>query len=371
MTAVIALFWLAAVQEASPDVPALLHAGDASYLQADYEAARQSFQKAWDLVQQTAPDNPARYDILKRLTSARAAAGEFSDADQFLGQAIRWRETVLGGDDPKIPDDLLLEVSLCRSMKDYERANTVLARVMGLHARASGYDSKPVADDYSRMAQIDMDQKRLEEAVSALNLALSIRTKLAGPLDPTLVPDLDRLGQIYITQRAYENAEWAYQRALVIRESIYGKVNADLIATVDGLAYALFGQKKYEQAEPLYQRLLTLWVGSVGEDHPMVAMALDKVAVFYAEQKKYDQANAASERAHAIRAHILATSYIQDATRRYDESDMATCHELLGRALKTLDPPNPMYEKLHDQVVSMLKAVPVVMPEKAGKKKQP
>jgi tetratricopeptide (TPR) repeat protein len=368
MTAVLALFWLAAVQEAPSDVPSLLRAGDASYLKADYEAAHQSFQKAWELVQQTAPENPARYDILKRLTSARAAAGEFADADQFLGQAIHWRETVMGGDDPKIADDLLLEVSLCRSMKDHDRARLVLTRVMGLHAQASGYDSKPVADDYSRMAQIAMDQTKLEEAVSALNLALSLRTRLVGTLDPSLVPDLDRLGQVYITQRNYENAEWAYQRALVIRESIYGKMNADLIATVDGLAYALFGQKKYDRAEPLYQRLIALWVGSVGGEHPMVAMALDKVAIFYAEQKKWDQANEASDRAHAIRAAILAQSLVQDATRRYDESDMAACHELLGRALKALDPPNPMYDKLHDQVISLLKVV-AAETAKTGKKK--
>jgi len=359
MTAALVLFLLAAVQETAPvpppDIPSLLRAGDASYLKADYEAARQSFQKAWELAQETPPDNPARYDILKRLTSARAAAGEFADADQFLQMAIHWRESTVGPDDPKIADDMLLEVSLCRSMKDYPRALAVLNKVLVAHTKTSDYYSKVVADDYSRMAQIHMDQKELDAAVSALNLALNIRTKLAGPLDPTLVPDLDRLGQVYITQRSYENAEWAFQRALVIRESIYGKMNADLIATVDGLAYALFGQKKYEQAEPLYQRLITLWVGSVGEEHPMVAIALEKVAVFYEEQGKYEQANAASERAHAIRAASLATGLVNDATRRYDQKDMVASRALVERATKVLDPPNPAYDKLREQTTAMLK----------------
>ena len=358
MTAALILLVLASMQEAPPvDIASLLRAGDASYLKADYEAARQSFQKAWELAQETPPDNSARYDILKRLTRTRAAAGEFTDADQFLQMAINWRENTLGKDDPKIADDMLLDVSLCRSMKDYERATAVLKRVMTMHAAREGFDSKPVADDYSRMAQIDLDQKRLEEAVSDLNMALSIRTRLAGQLDPSLVPDLDRLGQVYITQRAYENAEWVFQRALVIRESIYGKMNADLIATVDGLAYSLFGQKKYDQAEPLYQRLIALWIGSVGPDHPMVAIALDKVAVFYQEQQKYEQANAASDRAHAIRAASLATGLITDATRRYDQKEMATSRALLERALKVLDPPNPIYDELHQQAVSMLKVL--------------
>ena len=37
---------------------------------------------------------------------ARAASGEFADADNFLQLAISWRETNLGMNDPKIVDEL-------------------------------------------------------------------------------------------------------------------------------------------------------------------------------------------------------------------------------------------------------------------------
>ena len=366
MTVALVLFFMATAQEPPADISTLLRAGDAAYLQGDYDAARQSFEQAWQMAQQTPAENPARYDILKRLTSSHAAAGEFTEADRYLQAAIEWRESNMGAHDLKTADDMVLEVSLCRSMKDYARAYLLMQRVLAIHSESSGFDSRPVADDYSRMAQVYLDEKKLDEAVSALNMALAIRTRLAGPLDPSLVADLDRLGQTYILQSAYENAEWAYRRALVIRESIYGKMNADLIATVDGLAYACFGQKKYDVAEPLYQRLIQLWVGSVGEDHPMVAVALDKVAVFYEEQKKFEQANAASERAHAIRAAVLANSLISDAMRRFDQEDKTAARVLLTRALKVLEPPNPANDKLHAQVVSMLK---VVEPVRMGKKK--
>src|SRR5438105_2373471 len=94
-----------AAQEPVADIPSLLQSGNASYLKGDYEAARQTFTKAWELAQETPRDNPVRYDILKRLTSIRAAAGEFADADNYLQMAINWRETVLGQNDPKIADD--------------------------------------------------------------------------------------------------------------------------------------------------------------------------------------------------------------------------------------------------------------------------
>src|SRR5271157_941987 len=95
----------AQVQDSATDIPPLMQTANASYMRGDYEAARQSLLQAWELAQQTPQNDPVRYDILKRLTSARAAAGEFADADNYLEMAITWRENTLGQGDPKIADD--------------------------------------------------------------------------------------------------------------------------------------------------------------------------------------------------------------------------------------------------------------------------
>jgi tetratricopeptide (TPR) repeat protein len=367
-----ALACLAQAQEAAPDIPTLMQAGNAAHMKGDYETARQSYAKAWDAAQQTADSDPVRYEILRRLTSVRAAAGEFADADSYLQMAIHWRESVLGRNDPKIADDLLVSVGLCRGMKDYDRARAILTRVMGLHYLQHGAESTVIADDFSRTAQIYMEQKRPEAAVGALTTALGIRTKALGPLDPSLVPDLDRLAGAHIVLRAYDKAELAYRQALVIRETLLGKEDADLIATVDGLAYACFGQQKFAEAEPIYQRLIALWGKSVGEDHPMVAMALDKVATFYFAQKRFDEAREAASRAIAIRALFLATGLSAQAAEQLlqGHKDAAVGH--YRRALLVLDPPHPVYEELKGQIEGLVKALdPPAAPAKkgAGKKK--
>jgi tetratricopeptide (TPR) repeat protein len=344
-----------AQQDAAADIKTLIEAGDASYLHADYEAGRHSFEKAWQLAQETPPDNPVRYDILKRLASIRAAAGEFADADSYLQLAINWRQNTLGQDDPKIADDLLLSAAFCRGMQDYNRATTILNRVLAMHVPALGYDSIAVADDFSRMAQVEIDRKRLPMAASSLNAALAIRKKLAGPLDVSLVPDLDRLGEVSTTMHRYDRAEEAYRGALVIRETLLGKEHPDLLASIDGLAYALFGQKKYDEAEPLYQRLIPLWVESVGAEHPMVAIALDKVATFYADQKKYDQAKEAADRANAIRAYCLAAGLAQQGAEQIAEHNQASATDFYRRALAVLDPPSPVYQELHATIEGILK----------------
>src|ERR1700736_4767455 len=67
-----------------------IQAGEAGYRKADYETARVSYEKAWQLVQGTAHDNPARYDILKKLTAILASLGRFEEADASLQLAMNW-----------------------------------------------------------------------------------------------------------------------------------------------------------------------------------------------------------------------------------------------------------------------------------------
>src|ERR1017187_4055900 len=328
-----------------PAIPDLIKTGQASYMKGDYEAARQSFQQAWDIVRMGPMDDPVRYDILKRLVSARAAAGEFADADDFLQLAISWREHNLGMNDPKIVDDVLLSVGFARAMKDFDKALGVMSRVLSLHRMAAGFVSIAIADDFSRIGQIQAEKGNKEAAIIVLTHSLSGTAKILGPLDPSLVYDLDRLGGLQIASRAYADAEATYRHALVIRETLYGKKHADLIATVDGLGYALFGQKKYADAEPLYLRLLDLWKASVGDsNHPMIAMAYDKIAIFYGAQKKWEQAEAATTKANAIRAYDLAYGLSGEASQRIDQSKLAEALPIYERAIKILDPPNPVYD---------------------------
>ena len=365
------MLWAAAGQDVpAPDIPQLMQTGDAAYLKGDYEAARQTFDQARQLAELKPADDPVRYDIFRRLSSVRAAAGDFADADNFLQMAITWRENTQGQNDPKLAGDYLQSVTYCRGMKDFSRALTVLNRVLAMHAKASGYESTDVADDYSRMAQIYMEQKKPDLAIGALNNALAVRTKISGPLHPSLVYDFDRLGEAAIVIRDYAKAEAAYRRALVIRETLYGKNHADLIATLDGLAYACFGQKKYEEAEPIYQRFISLWVTSVGEDHPMLAIALDKVAVFYVDQKKYEQAKDAMDRATAIRTHFLATGLSVAATEQIGEGNPDAAKALYRRAAAVMEQPNPVYDELKANTEAMLKTMERLGPKKAAPKKK-
>ena len=67
---------LLAQEQVAPTIPQLAKDGEALYLKGDYEAARLAFTSAWELAQQTPPEDPVHYGILKRLSSVRGATAQ-------------------------------------------------------------------------------------------------------------------------------------------------------------------------------------------------------------------------------------------------------------------------------------------------------
>jgi len=336
-------------QEASGELDDVLQQARASYSKGDYGTTRKHLDRAWTLAQQMPRDEPRRYQVLKLLFSVSSAAGEYTDAEKYLQQAINWREN------PKPLDDLTELAMLCRRMGDPARGLGILQTVMGSHTRSEGLDSPLVADDYSRMALLYMDAKEPEKAAQTLETAIEIREKPLGVEHPGLLTELDRLGSTWVILREYEKAELVYRRALVIRERAVGAENPDLIPTVEGLGYSCFGQKKYAEAEPFYNRLLKLWESAGGKDHPMVALTLDKMAVFYRAQNRWEDAAAATVRSNVIRALFLAAGLNQEAAFRLLRDDRKAAARLFQKALNALDRTVSDHDELRLQIEASLK----------------
>jgi tetratricopeptide (TPR) repeat protein len=290
-----------AAQEPPPDLDQSLKASRASFSKGDYESARKSIEEAWKLAEQTPADDLRRYEVLKQFSAVLAATRAYTEAENYLQLAINWRENTNGLDDPKVADDLIDLVALCRGEHDFARGLVVQERIVQIHMKSGGARDALLADDFDRKAQLHLNLKDPEKAVGAFQTALIFRESSAGPDHPAILPDLDHLAIALVTVRRYDRAEEVYRRALILRERLYGPTHADLLATLDGLAYSLFGQKKYDDAEPVYKRLLALWETSAGPGHPMVALMLDKMTTFYRDQQKWDQAKETAARAIAVR----------------------------------------------------------------------
>jgi tetratricopeptide (TPR) repeat protein len=271
-----------------------------------------------------------------------------------LQQAVEWRESSIGPNDPKLEADLLLSVTLDLRTKDFDRALATAQRVQAMHIAAYTSESIPVADDLLRIGQIYLAEKKPHEAASTLAAAAGVRTRLLGSLDPGLLPVLDWLNEAFVAIGGVGPNEATLRQALIIRETHYGENSTEIISTLEGLADACAAGGKYVAAELLYARLLSLWESLVGKDHPMVAITLDKIVVFYARRGELEKARQALARSVAIRARFLAVGLSHQAVDEIAAKQLGQAKALYNRALAALGPPGPANEELIAQIKKAL-----------------
>ena len=300
-------------------------------------------------------DSPMRYEVLKRLTSTSAASGQFTNAQQYLQQAVAWRESIIGPKDPKIADDLLLSANLNMRAKEFDRALATAQRVEAMHVEAYTSESIPVADDLIRIGQIYLAENKPQEATHSLGAAIAVRTKLVGSLDAGLLPAFDQI--IEAERRIAGNSggtEAVYRQALAIREMLYGENSPALISTIEGLADAYSDGGMLLAAEPLYLRLLALWENVVGKDHAMIAVVLDKLVAFYVKEGQHEKAREALARSVAIRARFFGVGLSHQAADAISEDRQERAKELYNRALAALGSSGRANEELVKQIKESL-----------------
>jgi hypothetical protein len=66
----------------------MLSDANAKYVHHDYAASLDLYRQARQAIDQTAPENPQRYEVLKRLAAVSGGQGEYKAAIDYLQSAI-------------------------------------------------------------------------------------------------------------------------------------------------------------------------------------------------------------------------------------------------------------------------------------------
>jgi len=249
----------------------------------DYPSAEKSFQRALEIREKLARENPNAY--LPYVANTLNNLGVFY-----------WNRN----DYPS-------------AEKSYQRALEIYEKL----ARENPNTYLPyVANTLNNLGVFYWNRNDYPSAEKSYQRALEIREKIARENPNTYLPDvamtLNNLGVFYWNLNDYPSAEKSYQRALEIREKI-ARENPntylpDVAMTLNNLGVFYRNLNDYPSAEKSFQKALEIREKLARENLntylPDVAMTLNNLGLFYVDLNDYPSAEKSFQRALEIREKI-------------------------------------------------------------------
>ena len=202
--------------------------------QGQYEQAEPLYQRALGIREKAlGPDHPDTATSLNNLAALYDSQGQYEQAEPLYQRALGIKEKALGPDHPSTATSLNNLALLYKSQGQYEQAEPLYQRALGIREKALGPDhpdrEKALGPDHpdtatslNNLAALYDSQGQYEQAEPLYQRALGIKEKALGPDHPSTATSLNNLALLYKSQGQYEQAEPLYQRALGIREKALG-----------------------------------------------------------------------------------------------------------------------------------------------------
>lgn len=194
-------------------------------------------------------------------------------------------------------------------MGAYKKALSTASRQVELRQTLYGGDHPKVADAVGRLAEIQYNAREYDKSLANYKKAIDIAEKAYGKEAPEVARYLNELGLVYLSLGKYDESKSVYERALTIVESARGKEHLDVATCLNNLALLKLNMGLLAEAQTLTERGLAIRKQALGGESPVVARNLVNLANILIAQKKYDDAE--SKLLEALK--IQEAVYIQPA----------------------------------------------------------
>ncbi|MDH3284438.1 MAG: serine/threonine-protein kinase [Acidobacteriota bacterium] len=275
----------------------------------------------------TLESDPDRLDEMAEVGNNLAAAvldqGNFAEAEELFGEALRIRRQIMGPAHPEIAKNLS-NLGVCLGMQGkYDDAEPLLREALSmsrevlpdahpslvenlnnlgrllqfkgdLDAAAPLYDEAVsiqrslVGDEHPKLAEVIVNLAALQQSRGDLALAedlvreaIAIRRTSLGRKHSKVGFAMVRLGDILLSQERVGEAETVFREALAIHEATMpeGHWRTGTARVQLGRALAILG--RYEEAEPLMLSGYEFILSQHGPDHPTTQGAIRRLVTLY------------------------------------------------------------------------------------------
>lgn len=235
-------------------------------------------------------DDPRTLESVAATGIVLQSQGRYDEAEGFYRRALEGRRRVLGDDHPKTLAAIADMGYFLKSRGDLSAAEPFYLEALGGYKRVLGDDDPATLMTMNNLAALRSAQARLEEAEEMYRLVLERRRRLLGPDDPDLLRSVQNLGSVLRRLRMMDEAEPLYREALAGRRRVLGDEHPETLVSINNMGVLLQTLGRFEEAEQFQRECMEARRRLAGPEHPDTLFSMYNLGVLVAEQGRWEEA---------------------------------------------------------------------------------
>lgn len=276
--------------------------------QGRYVEARDQFQSALKLLEQSPADDPRLPIAMNNLASAYQDLGKYVDAERLYLRAVARLQSAHGKDHPSLATPLGNLAAMYTELGQGRRAERLGRRMMALQFD-EGEHKADLAKAVHVIGAAYAAQQRYEEAEPLYREAISIWEKNRQLLNVAMA--LNNLSTLCLRTQRLSEAASLLTRSLGILEAELPPDHPDLVKPLTNLAMVYLKLKQREEAEALLLRARAIAESRYGPQHELYGKVLMAYGLALRQGKHNREAKEVEKRAQAILAAAASDNPIQ------------------------------------------------------------
>ena len=252
---------------------------------------------------------PKAFKALFASTSLLGNLGQFSIAEELLGEQCRLSEEIYGIEHPNtLASRNNLAIAFRGQGKDAE-AEREHRGVLAIRKRVLGFEDLDTLASRNNLANVLQDQGKHAEAEREHRDLLAIYERVLGAEHLDTLSSRNNLANALQSQWKHAEAEREHRAVLAIRERVLGVEHPQTLSSRNNLANALAIQGRHAEAEREYRVVLALSERVLGAEHPETLANRSNLATALSAQGRDAEAEQEHRAVLALRERVLGAEH--------------------------------------------------------------
>ncbi|MBA4160328.1 MAG: serine/threonine protein kinase, partial [Gemmatimonadetes bacterium] len=287
----------------------LFEATDPHEVGSDAITARELLERGAARAEQLSHQPAAQAQMLDVIGRTYQHLGQYDRAQPLLERALGLRRSTFGDGHSKVAESRSHLARLHHAHGHLDSAEVLFRRALHSQRDLPGVEQAQGARTLGGLALVLQDRGDYGQAELLAREALEVRRRVLGGKHAEVAESLNDLAEILRRDGKYAAAEPLYREALALRRQLFGEDNPAVAESLHNLAYLLQLKGDLDAVEPLYRRALAIYRSVLGEEHRTVAGTTSNLGLLMFRTGKLDAADSLYREALAMRRRLLGQEH--------------------------------------------------------------